>query len=373
MRVDDVQLRLARDLHDPVGKRQQILRLAEQRIRRRQHLVEEQAFLEVSEPERRFRADEVRLMPAQGKRLAQLGCHDPASADRGVADDADVQWTSHDGRRCGRRTGCFTTMPSANATPASAPNCASRLSISCVKLVDVRRVATAPGCVGRNWLTKQASARRFVVVVLAHVHDKRRRSGIIDEVVANRLGLPRLTIRIVSPETGAENGLRQQVARSHVIRMAIRPVRHGDDARLRFANEARDRAHLISFPSKRAVWKAKVDAPRRAENVTRGIRFSEPLGHGAVAAHLPRRQIAEPHLMPERHVLGHQTADADLDVVRMGTDGQKIDWRKRPRHRVQPKTSSCLSGSPLAARDSTRAARNAPDSESPPRAKRWRG
>ena len=155
--------------------------------------------------------------------------------------------------------------------------------------------------------------------------------------------------------------------------MAIRPVRHGDDARLRFANEARDGAHLISLPPKRAVWKAQVDAPRRTENVTRGVRFSEPLGHGPVAAHLACRQIAEAHLMPKRHVLGHQAADADLDVVRMGTNGQQVDWRKSPRHRVQPKTSSCLSGSPLAARDSTRAARNAPDSESPPRAKRCRG
>ena len=96
VRVDDVQTRLARHLHDPVRERQQILRLAEQRIRRRQHLVEEQPFLKLSEPERRFRADEVRLMPAQRKRLAQLGGDDAASADRGVADDADVQRTSHD-------------------------------------------------------------------------------------------------------------------------------------------------------------------------------------------------------------------------------------------------------------------------------------
>ena len=162
VRVDDVQLRLSRNLDDPVGERQEVLRLPEQRVRRCQHLVKEQSLLEVSEPEGRFRADEVRLMSAESQRLSQLRCHDAAPAHRGVADDADVQWSSHSGRRCGRRTGYFTTMPSANATPASAPNCASRLSMSCVNPADVSRVATAPGCVGRNWLTKHANARRFV-------------------------------------------------------------------------------------------------------------------------------------------------------------------------------------------------------------------
>ena len=87
------------DLHDPVGQRQQILRLTEQRIGRRQHLVERQPLLELAQAERRFRADEVHLMPAQRERLAQLGRDDAAAADRRVADDADVQRSFHVGRR----------------------------------------------------------------------------------------------------------------------------------------------------------------------------------------------------------------------------------------------------------------------------------
>ena len=48
VRVNDVEIELTRHLHDPVGERQQILRLPKQRIRRRQHLVERQPFLELA-------------------------------------------------------------------------------------------------------------------------------------------------------------------------------------------------------------------------------------------------------------------------------------------------------------------------------------
>ena len=43
VRVHDVELLLARDADDGVGERQQVLRLAEQRIRRRVHALERQS------------------------------------------------------------------------------------------------------------------------------------------------------------------------------------------------------------------------------------------------------------------------------------------------------------------------------------------
>ena len=49
-----------------------------------------------------------------------------------------------------RRSGSRTARPSANRTPACAPNCASRLSISCRKLDAVSRVSTLPGPLGAN-------------------------------------------------------------------------------------------------------------------------------------------------------------------------------------------------------------------------------
>jgi hypothetical protein len=95
VRVDDVEAEFARDLHDAIRQREQILRFAEQRVRGCRDLMEEQPLLEVAEAERRFRADEMRLMTAQRQCLAQLCRHHPAAPDRRVADDTDVQWTAH--------------------------------------------------------------------------------------------------------------------------------------------------------------------------------------------------------------------------------------------------------------------------------------
>src|SRR6185503_18422237 len=155
VRVDDVEAELARNLDDLVRQRQQVLRLPEERIGRRQHLVKRQPRLELAEPERRLRADEVDLVTAPGQRLAELGGDDAAAAHRGVTDDADVHellspledgafWTRHSRSRWGRSTGSRMTNPSAKSTPARTPNCASRLSMSVMKRGDVSRVWTPP-------------------------------------------------------------------------------------------------------------------------------------------------------------------------------------------------------------------------------------
>jgi len=70
--------------------------------------------------------------------------------------------------------------------------------------------------------------------------------------------------------------------------------------------------------------------------------------------------------MAEGDVLGHDAADANLDVVGMRADGEQIDRRYRRRHRVQPNTSSPFSTAPAAARASNRAARNASVADDPP-------
>src|SRR5262245_30502229 len=157
--VNDVEAEFACYLHNLVRQREQILRLAEQRIRWRQHLVKRQAGLKLAESERCFRADEMHLVAATRKRLSQLGGDDAAPADRGVAENSDIHarsveggstWTRHSRRRCGRSTGSRITNPSAKSTPASTPNCASRLSMSVMKRGDVSRVCTPPVLGGRN-------------------------------------------------------------------------------------------------------------------------------------------------------------------------------------------------------------------------------
>ena len=88
--VHDGEPELARDLHEPIGQRQHVLRLAEQRIARRLDLVKSQARMELRQPERQIRADEVHLVAAVRQRLPELGGDDAAAADRGVAEEADV-------------------------------------------------------------------------------------------------------------------------------------------------------------------------------------------------------------------------------------------------------------------------------------------
>ncbi len=128
--VHDVEAEVARDLDDLVGEREQILRLAEQRVRRRHDLVEREAVLVFTEPEGHLRADHVHLVTAAREDLAELRGDNAAPANRRVADDPDVHPVPPSSR-CAATTRCRTTTPSACATPTCAPKWASRLSISC--------------------------------------------------------------------------------------------------------------------------------------------------------------------------------------------------------------------------------------------------
>ena len=111
MRVHDVEPELARQLHDLRGERQQVLRLAEQRVARRVHAMKRQPRLVIAQPERRFSADQVHLMAPAGQRLRQLGGDDAAASHRRVADDGDVHESCFSNPL--RTTGSGVTMPSA--------------------------------------------------------------------------------------------------------------------------------------------------------------------------------------------------------------------------------------------------------------------
>ena len=150
VRVNDVEPPLFRDTRNRVDQRQQILRLAKQRVGRDFDRVEGQPRDAAAPAERRIAADQMNLVAARGKRVRQLGRHDAAPANRGVADHADIHGRCFS--RPARAIGSRTTSPSANATPASAPNCASRLSISWRNVEAVRRVGTASLAGGANWL-----------------------------------------------------------------------------------------------------------------------------------------------------------------------------------------------------------------------------
>ena len=91
---------------------------------------------------------------------------------------------------------------------------------------------------------------------------------------------------------------------------------------------------MFGLPADCAIRQAQVHTPRRAEHGTRRLCFRETLLDRSVASHFTRGQVAESHSMPQGHVLGDDAADADLDVVRMGTE-----WPARqrgPRHLAGP-------------------------------------
>ena len=143
--MNDVEPMLARDSHDRVRERQQVLGLAEERVARRLNLVKRQPGMKGAEPERLIGADHVHVVATIRQRHPQFGRQDPAASHRGIADDANVHEKSVDST-----TGSRTIKPSAKATPASAPNCASRLSISWWNRGDVSLVPTASVAAGRN-------------------------------------------------------------------------------------------------------------------------------------------------------------------------------------------------------------------------------
>jgi len=142
VRVDDVEPLVARHLDDLVRERQQVLRLAEQRVVGRLDAMERQARLVVGQAERRLAAEHVDVMPAQRQVLPEFGGDDAAAANRGVTDDSDVHGVLKSDARAGVSR---TTTPSAQVTPASAPNCASRLSMSWRNNGVFRRVAAVFG------------------------------------------------------------------------------------------------------------------------------------------------------------------------------------------------------------------------------------
>ena len=126
MRVHDVEPPLLRDAHDRVGEREQILRFPEQRIRWNLDAFEGESGDPFAPAKWGLAADQADLVPPQRQRMRELGGDHAAPADRRVAHHPDVHGTCFSSpERC---SGSRTTSPSANATPASAPNCASRLS-----------------------------------------------------------------------------------------------------------------------------------------------------------------------------------------------------------------------------------------------------
>ena len=81
---------------------------------------------------------------------------------------------------------------------------------------------------------------------------------------------------------------------------------------------------MVGIVSNRAVGPAKVDPPGRSKLCARRLSLRQPFLDRPVAAHLPRRQVAQPNAEPERRVLRDSRPQTDLDVVGMRSEDQQV-------------------------------------------------
>ena len=86
---------IPRDLVHGDGQREGVRRIHEERVTVDLHLVEEEAFVEVDEPERLGVGDEVDLVTAVRELKPQLGRHGPGAAERRVTGDSDLHRLLH--------------------------------------------------------------------------------------------------------------------------------------------------------------------------------------------------------------------------------------------------------------------------------------
>ena len=174
------------------------------------------------------------------------------------------------------------------------------------QLPEQRRIQTrADGIWSRLELAGVAVERLALpLVVVGDVDDERRRDAVVDEVVADPLGLPRLAGAppAVRPQAAVEHRFGQHRARGRVIGMAIDPVRRGDHARAMPADERDGVVEMRGILADPAIGPAQILAPRRAEHLPRRLRLLQPLLDRAVAAHLAGRQIAQADAEAERGV-----------------------------------------------------------------------
>ena len=230
MRVDDVEGVGPRHVDDLGREREDVLRLAEQRVGGRLDRVHDDRPARVAQPERDLAAEDVDLVAAPREAHRQLGGDDAAAADGGVADDADAHpAASRRGRRHAAALTHAAPPPDPDRRPevgraevggptvdrrrleevrprhrltddeafrVAHPGQSAELRVAALDQLREQRRRQARGCrriAGRRELGAMTGERLALEVVdVAHVDDERRRRRVVDEVVEHPLGSPRL-------------------------------------------------------------------------------------------------------------------------------------------------------------------------------------
>ena len=152
-----------------------------------------------------------------------------------------------------------------------------------------------------------------------HVENKGRGVRVVDEVIAEPLGLPRpRRLGCEASQTALEHGPGQCVARGLVIGMPVLPVRHRHSTRAGRADEPHHVEDLLIVAGDSAVGPLQVQPPGRAEHAARGFSFPFALLGRAIGAELATGEVAESDPKSERRVDRDCSAETDLEIVRMG-------------------------------------------------------
>ena len=180
-----------------------------------------------------------------------------------------------------------------------------------------------------------------------HVDDERRRPGVVDEVVADPLRLPRLAIRVISPKLRVEHGVAKQGRGSLVIGMPILPIRDGDRSGTHAANQLDHPPHVVRRRANRAIGQCEILSPRGAQ-------------HFAAPPRLPSRALPAIRCSTSRRASGHTgrrhgRAHACLASVPprpisrssgWGPNASRSTWELIRESGVNENGSSPLSGAP---------------------------
>ena len=194
--------------------------------------------------------------------------------------------------------------------------------------------------------------------MLGNVHDEGGWPGIVDEVVADPVRFPGVSLRGIAAQPRVEHRVAEHRTGRDMVRVPILPVRQRDGPRPPPPDQLGRSQGVVVTLADSPIGQTEVLAPRRPEYDARGFCFGDPLPGCAVAAHLTAGQIAEPHAMAECRLLGEGPAQADLQIVGMRTESQQIQVHAvQPFVRVNANSSSPLSGSPRHCRSMIRAAR----------------
>ena len=275
--VEEVEPGVRGDLGHLRREGERVGRRHEERVARRDDLVEEDARPRQREPRGQRVGDEVHLVAAVGQRDAELRRDDAAAAERRVAGDADLHGpsrlrsrprsprTPRRDRRCAAG-GRVETNPSPNSAPIR------EAEVAGARLDRLRGTSPATASsggsreVGIVELAREGEDRRAAHGHgRGHVHDERRLVHVGGREVDRLLRPVRGVRGLELAQARVEDGVGDELAGAPVVGVAVVRVRGQDDARTFAADDVDDGELVLARQAadRRRRSRATRGSPRR--------------------------------------------------------------------------------------------------------------